>query len=853
MDKPYAVLTIPLLCISVYIATWIMVWMGIISKDANRKFWNVLLLIALAGAAGLGFLLALQVNFKFDLPDAAAFLVWHVDFGIGLLVIAIIHLSRHLKYYWHIITPHAVKELTNFENQAQASSFKTEMDDHHNRNDNNYLLLLPFCLGLTTMASQIILLREFFTVFNGNELVIGVVLANWMLVTGVGAWIGKFAYYGQRKVGRISLALLALAVLAPLTLFALDALRNVLLTAGSMAGISQVFFISLMLLSPFCLTSGFLFTRLAGILSARFTESATGRVYTWESIGSVAGGVLFNFVLVFFLRPFGAFGVILAVNAALLSIFEYKAKRKSLYLWVIVVSIAVIASIIVVNPGLFTRKLLFPGQEILVHKDTPFGNIVVTASEGQKNLFENNTLVYTTNNIITNEETVHYAMLQREKMVNVLLIGGGFNGVISEILKYPVQKLDYIEMNPWLLRISENTLDYPHNSKVHAIISDPVMCIRNMNQKIRSEQAGDNSRHKYDVIILDLPDPWTVQLNRFYTLEFLQELKPLLTPGGVFSLSLMATADYMGYSSAKLHSIMYATLKHVFRNILVVPGDRDYFLASDSILRIDIAALQAEREIETEYVNPFYLDDQSLRQRSDLIMKALQGNAPVNRNFEPLAFKGQIEYWLDYFGTSIRFLPWMVLVILLFVLLRSDGIGVGLFTAGFAASSSEIVILFAFQIIYGYVFIAAGIIITLFMLGLALGAAYGQKYSQKASYTTLVRLQAAVILYLLVMLAAIYGFGSIQAPTVLIHAGFAVLTLVIAMLTGLIFQASSTVKQGNVLAVAGSAYSADLIGSAMGSLVISTLIIPAWGLFKAMLMISGLCLLSMFIMVLKRK
>ena len=47
-------------------------------------------------------------------------------------------------------------------------------------------------LGMTALATQIILLREFVSVFQGNELVIGVVLAGWMMLTGAGAFLGRF-------------------------------------------------------------------------------------------------------------------------------------------------------------------------------------------------------------------------------------------------------------------------------------------------------------------------------------------------------------------------------------------------------------------------------------------------------------------------------------------------------------------------------------------------------------------------------------------------------------------------------------------------------------------------------------
>ena len=46
------------------------------------------------------------------------------------------------------------------------------------------------CLGVSAFLAQLVLMRELLCVFAGNELVLGIVLGNWMLLTGLGAWLG---------------------------------------------------------------------------------------------------------------------------------------------------------------------------------------------------------------------------------------------------------------------------------------------------------------------------------------------------------------------------------------------------------------------------------------------------------------------------------------------------------------------------------------------------------------------------------------------------------------------------------------------------------------------------------------
>ena len=45
------------------------------------------------------------------------------------------------------------------------------------------------CLGMSSLMTQIVTLREFMNILAGNELVIGLVIANWLLLTGCGSYL----------------------------------------------------------------------------------------------------------------------------------------------------------------------------------------------------------------------------------------------------------------------------------------------------------------------------------------------------------------------------------------------------------------------------------------------------------------------------------------------------------------------------------------------------------------------------------------------------------------------------------------------------------------------------------------
>ena len=63
------------------------------------------------------------------------------------------------------------------------------------RNEND-IRFSVFIIGFTTMITQIVLLRHFLSVFSGNELIVGIILA----VNGLGVWALVFALLSQNLV-----------------------------------------------------------------------------------------------------------------------------------------------------------------------------------------------------------------------------------------------------------------------------------------------------------------------------------------------------------------------------------------------------------------------------------------------------------------------------------------------------------------------------------------------------------------------------------------------------------------------------------------------------------------------------
>jgi len=87
--------------------------------------------------------------------------------------------------------------------------------------------------------------------------------------------------------------------------------------------------------------------------------------------------------------------------------------------------------------------------------------------------------------------------------------------------------VDYVELDPEIIRLSlqflpEREKSALRNERVHIFYQDGRAFLK-------------ETRKRYDMIILNLPEPATAQINRFYTKEFFLEAREKLTEKGVLS------------------------------------------------------------------------------------------------------------------------------------------------------------------------------------------------------------------------------------------------------------------------------------------------------------------------------
>ena len=566
-------------------------------------------------------------------------------------------------------------------------------------------------IGISSLLIQLVFIRESLSLFSGNEITLGIIFSIWLLLTGLGCWSKKFF---KLKKGDLVKFLLLLSYLPLILIFLMRYARAKFFIYGATLNPFSVFLLSL-LISPFCFISGLSLLFLVSLDK----KGERGKIYWLDSIGDLLGTLIFTLLLIFY---FNSFKFILINSFLLLSFalfISYKS-RKKLFLIFSLILLSLSFFLLFFDIDKYSLSFLYKNQEIVYARDSLYGKLVVTKSKDQLNFFENFILLFSTGNYMNAEEIVHYPMVQHKNPKEILLLSGGISGTLEELLKYNPESIDYVEIDPEILKVGKIFGRIPSSKKINLISTDARLYVR-------------NARKKYDVVIVDLPDFSTLQLNRLYTLEFFKEVKRILKKDGIFSTSISSHENYLSPESRKINSILFNTLKKVFKEVIIIPGQETFFIASDSNLTYEIGKRIAERNISTVYVNENYLSGKLTKERIEYVLKSIEKGAGINKDLEPIAYYHFLNLWTSQFNLSVEsVLAFFLFLLFLFSLfLKLRPISLAIFTTGISASSLELLLLFLFQVAYGYLYSLIGLLTFTFMLGISVGSFFATRRIEK--------------------------------------------------------------------------------------------------------------------------
>ena len=755
--------------------------------------------------------------------------------------------------------------------------------NRHKSTGSLHFLSACIILGFTSMAAQIILFREFMVAFYGNELTLGIMLAVWLFWVGLGSALGnKIAIRWIQTPQRLSWLYLLISLLTLTTVVLIRFSKQILGTApAEIVGFIPMLLFALVALSPLCLVLGVTF-----VLNSKawaFDETrvfAVNRVYLWESLGAGIAGFVVTLALIPSLSNFSIVYILILLNLALFGILFPREPRRLTTATVWTVMVVIIAGLLLSDFGHrldgYTAGRMWRSLPLVRSEDTRYGNIAVTQQQEQITFYENGLMLFSFPDDFSAEEAVHFALLEHPHPLSLLLIGGGMGGALAQALKYDSLSIDYAELDPELIETGKEYLPEAEirsleNSRVSVHFVDGRLYVR---QNLSADQPA-----RYDVIILNLPDPSTAQLNRFYTVEFFRMIESTLDEDGVFSFRVSSAENYISQELGFYLFSLYRSLTSVFEEVTVLPGGNAVFLASRrrNVLTDDwrtLANRLKQRNIKTSFVNENFLPERLSPERLALLNNALEVNkGRINSDLEPTCYFYNSILWSKQFKSLEKPLllylsdvkrSWFVVAMCLWfgiVFLydlrsksRTSNLALAaILVAGFTSIVVELILVLSFQILYGYIYSMIGLIFTLFMLGLFLGAVIVQKIASRreVAFRTLTGVQLLQVAFLLGLLMSIRVLAGSSAPGATIVGGLLLMISASGLLGGMLFALGNHlfIRRRSILK-SGTGYAVDLFGSALSALLVSTILVPLLGIpatLAAIVLVNLICLFFLLI------
>lgn len=226
------------------------------------------------------------------------------------------------------------------------------------------------------------------------------------------------------------------------------------------------------------------------------------------------------------------------------------------------------------------EQKLYP-DPIVVSKKTPYQNLTLTY-----NKLNNDTRLYingSTQFSSVDEVRYHEALIHipagalAEDPKQVLVLGGGDGMAVRELKKYPNIEIDLVELDrdmftwsrtePRITKLNDNAFadfieiemkdysavrkalsDYRSDGNHHVFFTDANNFI---NAYVQSHTPA-----RYDMVVIDLPDPYNLAINKMYTLQFYKRLNALLKDYGV-----IVTQSTSPFHAPKVFATIGATMK----------------------------------------------------------------------------------------------------------------------------------------------------------------------------------------------------------------------------------------------------------------------------------------------------
>ena len=745
-------------------------------------------------------------------------------------------------------------------------------------------LALIGAVGFFGLASQTLLFRDFFTVYEGNELGVAAFFCSWLLWVGAGG-------LAARLPGRAAEQAAAHFEFLPLLYLPAYVLQVWLIDrARTLAGVPAYelfpFFrmlpVSLATNAPVGLLNGVLFT-----LACRwFSEQArlpVARVYIAEAAGAFAGGVAATLLL-----ARGVPGETVFAGSAALIVLAFAACRLARRSWVDSLAALATAAVLLAS-GAAPRwaqarnraawQRIMPDAAYRGGFTTPQAQYLYGENRGQFNVVAWNSVADSIPDTEHASQILAVLLAQHPEARRFLVVGADGFSICRRLAELPqAGRIVWLPPDP----------DYPKQllAALPASFQPPpgrIECPGIDPLRYLARQTNT-----YDLAIINLPDIASLAMNRYCTRGFFQLVRSRLAPGGMLGMRVAGGENVMGGELAHVGASAYRTLSAVFPNLAIKPGDETWLMASADRPFIEQPAELRDRfrSIEgaaalypPDGLLSLYLPDRAAFQRRhyEAAIQADHAGLLLNTERHPRALLHSLLFAAHRGGAGRRLAPLVhalsrvgfvlaLLPLALYAFLRLVYVLKAppaphrrgsmfdsyflVFSSGAVGMALGILLMFMFQAVYGSLYLYIGLVSALFMLGLAVGSLAAERLLVAGGWNP--RRLAWFVLPIHGALIGLVFLLPVDGPVAI----YGVLFLTAGLFGGSYVPiAAATLKTANVPDRTAGGWIAlgDHLGGAVGGLLAGLILLPLIGTGQSLALLAAALGVNLFALAYPRR
>lgn len=282
--------------------------------------------------------------------------------------------------------------------------------------------------------------------------------------------------------------------------------------------------------------------RVLNLREVEFKE-VVSRVLTFDYLGALAVSLLFPLILAPKLgmaRSALLFGILNTAVALLTArLFKQELPRyQRLRMRGNIVLLVLLLFFCYANHITNKAEQHYFGDPVVFSTASPYQRLVITKWHNDTRLFLNGNLQFSS----VDEARYHEALVlpvmeQNPQASRILILGGGDGLAAREVLKYPqVSQITLVDLDASMTRVfrtsaalrelNQNSLNHP---KLRIINADAAQWLQ-------------HNQEKFDVVIIDFPDPSNFSLGKLYSVPMYRMVARHLNPNG--NLVVQSTSPY---------------------------------------------------------------------------------------------------------------------------------------------------------------------------------------------------------------------------------------------------------------------------------------------------------------------